>query len=153
MTPESVTLVLPLPHKSLSPNKQPATKGGRIQKARETKKLRAASCKAARDAQIDTAPWECALAQAVFFHKVNRRRDPDNAMGSLKAAYDGLVDAHLIVDDDWRHLKRDEPTFEIDRDWPRVELTITRQIVKMNAPQIVNPGGEGFIPLDLGAGS
>jgi hypothetical protein len=48
-------------------------------------------------------------------------------MGSLKAAYDGIVDSGLVVDDDFDHMQRGVPTFSVDRDYPRVELTITRE--------------------------
>jgi hypothetical protein len=44
----------------------------------------------------------------------------------LKAAYDGIVEAGLLVDDDSAHLTTLPAAFDIDRDTPRVELTITR---------------------------
>ncbi len=44
----------------------------------------------------------------------------------LKPAYDGLVDAGLLVDDDAQHLTTLGARFEIDRDAPRVELVIER---------------------------
>ena len=64
--------------------------------------------------------------KAVFYHSYKRRRDPDNATGSLKAAYDGIVDSGLVADDDYEHMEREKPTLTIDRKDPRVELTITR---------------------------
>ncbi|MHC4302285.1 MAG: hypothetical protein ACYS7Y_33920, partial [Planctomycetota bacterium] len=53
-----------------------------------------------------------------------RTRDPDNANASLKAAYDGIVDAGLVKDDDWYTMKRLPPIQKIDYDCPRVELKI-----------------------------
>jgi hypothetical protein len=75
---------------------------------------------------IASGPWELAEVSATFYHATERRRDQDNAMGSLKAAYDGIVDAQLVVDDDYAHLRRGSPEFRTDKEFPRVELTITR---------------------------
>ena len=47
-------------------------------------------------------------------------------MGALKAAYDGIVDAGLVENDDYAHMERGAPTFFIDRLTPRVVLTVTR---------------------------
>ena len=124
--PETVRIILPLPHRSLSPNHPSITRGGRIQKARETKKYRERAMAAVLACGVESGPWEFAKVSAVFYHKANRRRDQDNAMASIKAAYDGLRDAGLIVDDDFEHLRRESPTFAIDRECPRVELTVTR---------------------------
>ena len=38
--------------------------------------------------------------QAAFWHKQTRRRDDVNHLAMLKPAYDGLVEAGLLVDDD-----------------------------------------------------
>lgn len=76
--------------------------------------------------KCETGPWKFARVSAVFFHPDNRRRDPDNSMGSIKAAYDGIVDAGLVIDDDAKHMKRGEPTFAVDSKYPRVVLTIEK---------------------------
>ena len=75
---------------------------------------------------IETAPWETIEVRAIFCWKDSRRRDTDNATGSLKAAYDGIVDSGLVIDDDYKHMNRLPPMFHIDRIHPRVELIITR---------------------------
>ncbi len=121
---ESVTIILPLPKKILSPNCQVATPGGRFAKAAATKKYRRITKEAVEDEQIDTAPWEKVLVHVVFFHKINRRRDEDNAMGSLKAVYDGIVDSGLVKDDERKYMRRSMPNFKIDKEFPRVELQI-----------------------------
>ncbi len=123
---EQVRIILPLPKRVLSPNCPVFSRQGRMAKAAATKKYRKMAKEATEDAQVNTGPWSLASVAVVFFHKVKRRRDQDNAMGSLKAAYDGIVDAGLIVDDDWEHLQRELPTFEIDKKNPRVELIVTR---------------------------
>ena len=40
-----------------------------------------------------------ASVQIIFYHKIHRRRDPDNALASMKAAIDGLVESGLLGDD------------------------------------------------------
>lgn len=121
---ESVLVVLPLPHSCLSPNRPPGSIGGRMKKAAAAKRYR---CLAKEAAEAEGAgPWERATISAAFFHRQKRRRDDVNALASLKSAYDGLVDAGLLVDDDAEHLTTLPATFAIDRDHPRVELRIER---------------------------
>lgn len=69
--------------------------------------------------------WKRATAQATFYVKVNRRRDADNALASLKPVFDGLRDAGVIDDDSGLvHLPVE---FVVDKRRPRVEVTV-RQI-------------------------
>lgn len=123
---ESVTIVLPLPVKVLSPNCAVATTGGRFAKAAAIKKFRRVTKEAIEAECIATVPWKKVLVEATFFYRDNRRRDQDNAMGSLKAVYDGIVDAGLVEDDDQVHMKRAEPKLLVDKKCPRVMLDITR---------------------------
>lgn len=127
MTPETVSLVLPLPPSVLSPNRPVFSMRGRFAKAAAAKKLKRLAIEAVKEAQVDSGPWGLASVAATFYHKADNRRDPDNFMAMLKAAYDGLKEAGLIVDDDWRHLCREEPQFRIDKASPRVELVVTRR--------------------------
>jgi len=124
--PETVSIILPLPPRILSPNCPPGTRGGRFARAAASKKYKRLACEAARAEQIESAPWEKATIQATFFHKTERRRDDINHMAMLKAAYDGLVEAGLLFDDDSKHLTTLPATFEIDREDPRVMLTVSR---------------------------
>ena len=126
MISESVTIILPLPGGILSPNCTIGSMGGRFAKAGAIKKYRRLAEEAVRVENIESAPWVSMSVMATFFFKDKRRRDPDNALGSLKAAHDGIVDSGLIKDDDWDRMKRKEPVLALDRIHPRVELTITR---------------------------
>ncbi|MBS2531982.1 hypothetical protein KGQ20_04285 [Catenulispora sp. NF23] len=64
--------------------------------------IRVAAATLARAARIP--PSEQAWITVVL-HPHNRRRlDPHNWGPSAKAAIDGLVDAAVLPDDDWRHL-------------------------------------------------
>jgi hypothetical protein len=49
-------------------------------------------------------------------------------MGSIKAAYDGIVDSGLVNNDDYERMKRETPKFFVDKTNPRVMLVITRQL-------------------------
>jgi Holliday junction resolvase RusA-like endonuclease len=123
---ESVKIVLPLPCRALSPN-------GRVNhfaKARATKRYRQLARDAVEAAQLDSIPWPRAEAFVTFYWPCNRKRDEDNAIASLKAAYDGLVDAGLILDDNSEHLKRHMPDFAIDAEHPRVEMVVKRLSTK-----------------------
>ncbi len=124
---ESVTVILPLPNKCLQPNSTIGSLSGRLWKASATKRYRRLAREAVEAEQIETMPWVYVVVQAAFFHATKRRRDQDNAMGALKSAYDGIVDSGLVIDDDYEHMGRGSPTFELDPESPRVELTITRQ--------------------------
>ena len=126
MTPESVTIILPLPPKVLSPNCPTATWGGRFARAAATKKQRRLAKVAVEAERIETAPWEKVTVEALFYFVHSRRRDPDNANSSLKAAYDGIVDSGLVKDDDYDHMTRLPPIFRVDHKFPRVSLTISR---------------------------
>lgn len=126
MSKETVTIILPLPPAVLSPNRPPGSRGGRMRKAQAEKGYRKKAREATMQSGIETGPWGLATTQTIFFHAVKRRRDDVNHLQMLKPAYDGLVDAGLLVDDDSDHLRTLTPLFEIDRECPRVELTITR---------------------------
>ena len=132
MIQESVTIILPLPVKVLQPNSTVATMGGRFMKARATKRYRslAKACVLDEldwdDVMSGGVMWKKASVKTIFYHKTKRKRDEDNAKGSLKAAFDGVVDSGLIPDDDSEHLTHEKPEFKIDKRHQRVELTFTR---------------------------
>lgn len=122
---ESLTIILELPVKVLSPNHTIASLGGRFVKAAAIKKSRKRTCAAIQETRIETAPWRKVLVEATFYFATKRERDQDNAMGSLKSMYDGIVDSGLVLKDDYEHMKRGEPEFLHDKEFPRVEVTIT----------------------------
>ena len=57
-----------------------------------------------------------------FFWPDKRRRDKDNAVASLKAAFDGLQDGGVIEND--AELDINVAIFHVDHAHPRVELII-----------------------------
>lgn len=123
---ESVLVVLPLPPRILSPNVMTGSRGGRMKKAGATKGYRAKARRAAEELGVESGPWQRATVAATFYHRDKRARDDVNSLAMLKPAYDGLVDAGLLVDDSARHLTTLPATFAVDRQHPRVELRIER---------------------------
>ncbi len=123
---ETIKITLPLPAKVLSPNCPVGSIGGMYAKAAAVKRYRRLAREAVEAEGIESGPWGHATVGATFHYKIKRRRDQDNAMASLKAAYDGLVDAGLIIDDDFEHLERLAPRFLVDGTHPRVTLVIER---------------------------
>ncbi len=126
MTGESVLVILALPNRILSPNAHIGSLRGRFMKAAATKKYRRLAKEATLGERVDSAPWQKAVVTPVFFHARKGRRDDDNFVGSLKAVYDGIVDAGLLPDDDSEHMTKMPPKFLVDKENPRVEITVTR---------------------------
>lgn len=126
MSAETVLIVLPLPDRILSPNVTVGSRGSRMEKYRVSKEYRAAAKLAAEELRVESGPWERATVAVRWFHTQKRRRDDVNYLASLKPAYDGLVDAGLLVDDDHEHLTTLPSTFSVSREDPRVELLVTR---------------------------
>lgn len=124
--PETATIILPLPPRVLSPNCPAGSHGGRFARAAASKRYKRLACEATEALGIATGPWEQATIRATFYHSISRRRDDVNHLAMLKPAYDGIVAAGLLVDDDSVHLTTLPATFETDKGSPRVELTIER---------------------------
>lgn len=64
---------------------------------------------------------KCEIEYITYF-KINRRHDIDNTVP--KFILDGLVEAGLIVDDDYKHLKRLILECGYDKKHPRTEIII-----------------------------
>lgn len=120
----SVTITLPLPPRELSPN----ARVHYMAKARAVKKYRRW---AATEAQVAMGTfslkhayfWTAATVRVRWFTRTRRRPDADNALASLKAAFDGMADAGLFAND--RGLTHKPIVFAVDKANPRVEITVT----------------------------
>lgn len=123
---ERIVIVLPLPPRVLSPNCPVASFRGRMMRASAAKRQKE-TARAATEEAANGMRWERASYSAKFFHKTVRRRDDVNHLAMLKAAIDGVIQAGLLPDDDRSHLRCDGADFAIDREWPRVEITFTRE--------------------------
>ena len=117
----SITIILPLPDESLSPNARVHW----MKKAKAAKLYRwEAQCKIVAKSPRRLM-WEKASYKAAFYFKDARRRDADNAIASLKSALDGVADAGLVINDSG--LWPERPEFRTDKENPRVEITFTRE--------------------------
>ena len=118
---DTLTITLPLPGKLLSPNARPHYMA--LYRAKDS--YRKMADRRATLALAGARPlWTTATIQATFYHAQRRGRDRDNLNASLKSTQDGLADAGLILND--KGVTNLPPIQLIDRDRPRVELTITR---------------------------
>ena len=95
-------------------------------KASAIKKHRRLAREAVEDSEIESAPWEHVTVSADIYYHTRRSHDDDNAMGSLKSYYDGIVDSGLVADDDKINMTRTMPELLFDKKSPRVEITLTR---------------------------
>jgi hypothetical protein len=123
---ESVTIILPIPAKVLQPNHSVGSFGMRMAVASARKRLRRLAREAIEEETVETAPWKKCSVRAVFHVATNRKRDDDNAIGSLKSAYDGIVDAGLVLNDDHASMSREGPEFIVDKVNQFVILEINR---------------------------
>ena len=124
---EEIVVVIPLPPRILSPNCPIGSFRGRMMRAAASKKQKRLAKASAEDAMRGCPGWTRASYRAVFYHPTNRRRDDVNHLAMLKSAVDGVIEAGLLPDDDREHLRVTGAEFAVDRDWPRVEMTFTRE--------------------------
>lgn len=118
---QRIVITLSLPPRELSPN----WRGHWARKAKAVKAYRAQAWATAMAAGKYQKPmWATATAQATFYHSSNRRRDTDNLLASLKAAFDGIAEAGIVANDSGiTHL----PVVRlVDTETPRVQIEIVR---------------------------
>jgi len=121
-----IRVILPIPHKSLHPNHRSWSRGGAINKAKQTKKQRHTTRDQILDSMPGDLPWGRCEVLVTMYHKTRRQRDSDNAMASLKSMYDGIQDAGVVPNDTPEYMTRREPVFAIDKNEPRTEVIIRR---------------------------
>lgn len=115
-----VTFSIPMtPPRELSPNACRFNHWSKASKARDL--LRRAVFNEAYNVRPNK-PFEYARLTYIFVYRVNRKRDLDNLVASMKAAQDMLVKVGIIQADDWEHLKLGDHMILIDK--KRSPLTI-----------------------------
>jgi crossover junction endodeoxyribonuclease RusA len=122
-TRQEVIVCLPLPPRELSPNAR-TSRWRRIKRTRQYRHTAGLTALAAAECRLG---WTRAVAQATFYWPDGQRRDIRNAEASLKAAYDGIVDAGVILDDRAEVLGHEATVFSVDSVRPRVEIRIMRK--------------------------
>ena len=110
---------LSLPHADISPNSRKHWRA----KAVKTKEHRARAKLVTQAGILDSVLMELPSTYSLaFFLPDKRKRDDDNLAASCKAYRDGIADA-LGIDD--HNLRMDSaPTMQLDREDPRVEITL-----------------------------
>lgn len=123
LMPDVLTVMVSLPARVVSPN-------SRVHWAVRAKAVKKQRIEAWASAQVamgeagENGAWREATCQVHWYARDARRRDKDNALASLKATFDGLVDAGLLHDDSaLTHLPL---IFLIDAKNPRIELILKR---------------------------
>lgn len=91
---ESISFMLPLPSKELSPNSRVhwARKARAVKYYRNIARLIASQHR-------PNKPWRAAEIQFAFTFMNRRNRDRDNLLSSLKSAVDGFADAGIVAND------------------------------------------------------
>jgi len=111
-----------LPPRLLSPNARCHWSA----KAKAARSYRLAAWAAAQSATTGIPErWLKASVQIIAYYPTRRHPDPDNLIASLKAAFDGIADAGVVAND--RGLWPERPVIEVDKNNPRIELTITEE--------------------------
>lgn len=115
----TITITLPLPHKSLNPN----SRAHHMTVAEHKRKARGLSCGVLFGNPETRMGWENIEIEVHWYHSTQQVRDRDNIVASLKATVDGLEDAGLVLNDSGVRWGQVHPL--VDPECPRVVLTIT----------------------------
>jgi len=114
-----LAIELPLPPKELSPNARTYF----IKKNKFTQQYRCIAKVAANYAKgRGFKAWRKAETEIQWFTKTKKQPDPDNALATLKAGFDGIADAGIVTND--RGLSHRPIVFFVDKENPRVCITI-----------------------------
>lgn len=120
---ETITIKLPLPDKSLSPNAR--VHWSKKSKATKVARLLARLTTLNALHPHDGPQWPKASVQCTFTFPDKRRRDLDNIAASTKQMLDGIADAGVVLNDyDFRPLP--PIVTEPDKSAIGVVVTITR---------------------------
>ena len=118
----SVTLELPFPHRTLSPNARLHWRA----KAKAVASYRESCGWIANEAFGRVGRLAPPVqADVVFILPDRRRRDLDNLMAMLKPAWDGMVDGGLLEDDQAGMLEIGQPKVAYDRGLAWVKVTLS----------------------------
>jgi Holliday junction resolvase RusA-like endonuclease len=119
----SLTITLPPPNPILSPN----SRSHWATKMRQTRAHRLLAAFKTRSIIGREKPhgWLTARCQVTAYHTTTRRRDGDNLLNTCKAYFDGIADTGVIANDSG--LIHHPCIFKIDRQNPRIEITITQE--------------------------
>ncbi len=69
-------------------------------------------------------PSDNGYAFSFAFYVPNQKKDPDNLVFAKKFILDGLVASGVLENDGWKQVKSFQDTWAVDKENPRVEVTI-----------------------------
>jgi hypothetical protein len=95
---QSISIDLPLPPSSLSPN----GRSNYYAKNRDAQQMKMLGRNATNHHADPSWPWPSASAQIIWHHS-GRAPDDDNAIASCKSIRDGIAEAGIVTDD--RHIR------------------------------------------------
>lgn len=117
-----VTVEVGLPARSLSPNVKANTVRAKIGRHRDYVTLRDEVAWSFKEKWSTRQSLAVAVIRGIFYHAQRKRRDGDNLISSMKAAYDGAQLARVIIDDSgFVHLP---PLLRVDKDNPRLVIEV-----------------------------
>jgi crossover junction endodeoxyribonuclease RusA len=119
----TLVIVLPLPHKNLSPNARChwRPKAERVKRYRKDAAI-AVQIWMSENERREKTFWRAATIQFRFLFRDKRRRDRDNFTAAMKSALDGFTDAGVWVDDS--NVTTLPTIMDVDKNDPRVECYI-----------------------------
>lgn len=117
-----------IPHELMDLNKyvnsQRANRYGGNKDKRQQTNLCSMYIKRAMKNGLVISDEELPLTISFKWVQPNKRKDPDNIAFSRKFILDGMVESGLLKNDGWNEIKEFHDTFEVDKDNPRVEISI-----------------------------
>ena len=81
-------------------------------------------------------PLKTPVYFSIHYFEPNRRRDPDNISGFFRKAFlDALVRGGYLPNDGFKEVFGFMETFDVDKDRPRIEVTIIEEAQKKGLKQ------------------
>ena len=98
---QAVVIELDLPPRCLSPNARAHyfTRASAVKRYRTLAMWCTVEAMAKAGLSTNGCHWQQVTVQCTFRFAQRRRRDKDNLLASMKAAFDGIADSGLVVDD------------------------------------------------------
>jgi crossover junction endodeoxyribonuclease RusA len=131
-----MTITLSLPPAALSPNAR--VHWGKKHRAAKAYRNTARWLAWSASQDRDDFPWPRARVTCRFYFRVNRKRDGDNLLASMKPAFDGIAAAGVVKDDSaFVHMPAE---IIINRQGkPHVEITIEPEVERGERDAEGNP--------------
>lgn len=122
-----ITITVPIPPKFCNPNARSrnhhANAAHKKQAKEESRDAAYVAVGQLEDWRSYNFPWDFADWHITWFHPTDQLKDRDNIIAGLKSTLDGLTLSGVLADD--KDLSDPTTSREVDRENPRVEITLT----------------------------